>query len=103
MKSMFAAGLMAASASAMQLEETHQLEMPVLAAPKFAAGLIYGMVGVNSLSEIETCANDGWGEIQSAEQIDQGLGSNLHRQGSLDRHGLQESAFAQKEDQERYR
>ena len=66
---MFAAGLMAASASAMQLEETHNLQMPVLAAPKFAAGLIYGMVGVNDLPEITTCATDGWGEIQNVEDI----------------------------------
>ena len=43
--------------------------MPVLAAPKFAAGLIYGMVNENHLSEIELCAKDGWGEIQEVGTI----------------------------------
>jgi hypothetical protein len=41
----------------------------VLAVPKFASGLIYGMVGTNNLSEIEECATDGWSEIQSVEEI----------------------------------
>jgi hypothetical protein len=35
------------------------LGMPVLAAPKFAAGVVFGMVGDNNLTEIEACYHDG--------------------------------------------
>ena len=61
---------MIAAASAYQLEEhSHQLEMPLLAAPKFAAGLIYGMVGENNLVEIQACGTDAWGSIHSVEEV----------------------------------
>jgi hypothetical protein len=45
----------------------HKLEMPVLAAPKFAAGLVFGMVEENQLAEIETCAKDGHSMIPAIE------------------------------------
>jgi len=43
--------------------------MPIFAAPQWAAGVIYGMVGDNQLLEIEACAHDGTTmvpEIESA-------------------------------------
>jgi hypothetical protein len=42
--------------------------MPVLAAPKFGAGLVFGMVGDNNLVEIETCAKDAHHLIPVIEQ-----------------------------------
>lgn len=34
------------------------LGMPLFAAPTYVAGVIYGLVGENHLSELETCAKD---------------------------------------------
>lgn len=34
--------------------------MPILAAPKFLGGLIYGLVGTNHLEEMENCGHDGY-------------------------------------------
>jgi hypothetical protein len=41
--------------------------MPILAAPKFAAGVVYGLVGENNLTEIETCAHDGVSMVPEIE------------------------------------
>jgi hypothetical protein len=57
MKSLFATSLL--TASALATHTSAKLGMPVLAAPQWAAGLIYGLVGSNNLLEIEACAKDG--------------------------------------------
>ena len=59
MKSVFATALLAATTYA----------MPVGAAPKWAAGLIYGLVGDNHLLEIEACANDGEAMVPKIEKV----------------------------------
>ena len=84
MKAFFAAGLVAATAWAYQIEsnEHHELQMPVGAAPTWAAGLIYGMVGVNNLTEIEACANDGWSEIQDIEVVIQDFAKGDYSKGA---------------------
>lgn len=51
--------------------------MPVLAAPKWAAGLVYGMVGDNNLTEIEACAKDGHDLIPKIESAIKDLASGL--------------------------
>ena len=59
MKSVFATALLAACSYA----------MPIGAAPKWAAGLIYGLVGDNNLLEIEACAHDGEAMVPKIEKV----------------------------------
>lgn len=42
--------------------------MPVLAAPKWAAGVVFGLVGDNNLTEIEACYHDGKDVAPRVEQ-----------------------------------
>ena len=42
----------------MYQQDIKPVGMPLFAAPTYVSGLIYGMVGQNHLSEIETCATD---------------------------------------------
>jgi hypothetical protein len=58
MKTIFASALLAATTYA----------MPVGAAPKWAAGLVFGLVGDNNLFEIEACAHDSETIFSGVEQ-----------------------------------
>jgi len=60
-----------------EVNSVHSLTMPVLAAPKFGAGLIFGMVGDNNLTEIEACAKDGHDLIPKIEAAIHDLSTGL--------------------------
>jgi hypothetical protein len=66
------------------LATPHRLEMPVLAAPKWAAGLLFGLVDENQLAEIETCAKDGHLMIPAIEAAIKDLVSGDYVKGVED-------------------
>jgi len=68
----FTSALIAASTLASGSFELYSAEpsMTVLAAPKWAAGVVFGLVGENNLNEIETCAHDG---VSMAPEIEAAL------------------------------
>ncbi len=77
MRTLFASALLAATAMTTEVNSVHNLGMPVLAAPKWGAGLVYGMVGDNNLTEIETCAKDGHDLIPKIELAIHDLSTGL--------------------------
>ena len=48
---------------------TSGLGMPIQAPFEFVGGLVKGMIGVNHLTEIQTCATDGEGVVASVETV----------------------------------